>query len=74
MNSPDFRYPLAGKRIWVAGHRGMVGSALVQRLASEDCAVLTVPRRDLDLRDAGAVRAWVEDNRPDAVFLAAATV
>ena len=45
-------YSLAGKRVWVAGHRGMVGGALVRRLASEDCEVLTVPRQTLDLTDA----------------------
>lgn len=67
-------YELAGKRVWVAGHRGMVGSALVQRLQSEDCEVLTADRAALELRDAAAVARWVAEHRPDAVFLAAATV
>jgi GDP-L-fucose synthase len=67
-------YDLAGKRVWVAGHRGMVGGAIVRRLASEDCEVLTVGRQDLDLTDQRAVLGWMERERPDAVFLAAARV
>jgi GDP-L-fucose synthase len=67
-------YRLAGKRVFVAGHRGMVGSALVRRLASEDCEVVTVSRDQTDLRDQDGVRRWFAANRPDAVFLAAARV
>ena len=67
-------YSLAGKRIWVAGHRGMVGSAVVRRLAEEDCTVLTVGRDALELRDTGAVQRWLEANKPQAVILAAARV
>ena len=67
-------YTLAGKKVWVAGHRGMVGSALVRRLAREGCTVLTVERAELDLRDGPAVESWMRDARPDAVFVAAATV
>ncbi len=67
-------YALAGKRVFVAGHRGMVGSAIVRRLAAEDCVVLTAPRAELDLTDQPAVRAWFARERPDAVFLAAAKV
>ena len=67
-------FPLAGKRVWVAGHRGMVGSALVRRLEREACSVLTVPRKTLDLRRQGDVEAWLLENRPDAIFIAAATV
>lgn len=61
-------------RVWVAGHGGMVGSALVRRLRSEQCELLTVDRTHLDLRDAAAVRQWVADHRPDHVILAAAKV
>jgi GDP-L-fucose synthase len=68
------RFDLAGKRVWVAGHRGMVGSALVRRLEGEECRVLTVDRAALDLRDQTAVYRWMMDARPDAVFLAAARV
>ena len=67
-------FSLAGKRVWVAGHRGMVGSALVRRLADENCEVLTAGRDTLDLLDQAAVRAWTARERPDAVFLAAAKV
>jgi GDP-L-fucose synthase len=67
-------YPLKGKRIWVAGHRGMVGSAVVRRLATEDCEVLTVGRDELDLRRQAEVEAWMDQTRPDAVILAAAKV
>ncbi len=67
-------FPLANRRVWVAGHRGMVGSAIVRRLERENCEVLTVELDALDLRDQAATRAWVEDVRPDAIFLAAAKV
>jgi len=67
-------YPLAGKRVWVAGHRGMVGGALVRQLETENCSVLTVGRDALDLRDGRAVQAWMAANRPQAVILAAAKV
>ncbi|KQZ61788.1 GDP-fucose synthetase [Sphingopyxis sp. Root1497] len=67
-------FSLAGKRVWVAGHRGMVGSALVRRLADENCEVLTAGRDTLDLLDQAAVRAWTAREKPDAVFLAAAKV
>ena len=67
-------FDLVGKRVWVAGHRGMVGSAVVRRLASEQVEVLCAPRAELDLRDAAAVRAWLKANRPDVVVLAAAKV
>lgn len=67
-------FSLAGRRVYVAGHGGMVGSAIVRRLASEQCEVLTAPRANLDLLDQTAVRAWFDQERPDAVFLAAAKV
>ncbi|WP_027134855.1 GDP-L-fucose synthase [Geminicoccus roseus] len=71
---PDILFPLAGKRVWVAGHRGMVGSAIVRRLAAEDCEILTAGRDSVDLKDQAQTRAWMVANRPDAVFLAAAKV
>lgn len=67
-------YDLSGKRVWVAGHRGMVGSALVRRLARENCEILTVTRGQVDLKDQSAVRTWMAREKPDAVFLAAAKV
>jgi GDP-L-fucose synthase len=67
-------FELEGARVWVAGHRGMVGSAIVRRLDREGCEVLTVERADLDLIDQAATGRWVRANRPDVVFLAAAKV
>lgn len=72
MSKASFR--LENKKVFVAGHRGMVGSALVRRLASEGCQILTVPRSDVDLLDQGAVNGWMSANRPDVVFLAAGKV
>jgi GDP-L-fucose synthase len=62
------------RRIWVAGHRGMVGSAIMRRLAGEDAEILTVDRRDVDLREQAAVRQWVAWTKPDVIILAAAKV
>lgn len=67
-------FDLRGRTVFVAGHRGMVGSAIVRRLASEGCEVLTAGRDALDLIDQAATRAWFARERPDAVFLAAARV
>jgi GDP-L-fucose synthase len=68
------RFPLQGRRVFVAGHRGMVGGALLRRLASEQCELLTVTRSALDLRRQDAVERWFYAHRPEAVFVAAATV
>ena len=70
----DTPFSLSGKRVWVAGHRGMVGSALVRRLADEDCEVVTVGRSTVDLTRQAEVEAWMAEVKPDAVFLAAAKV
>lgn len=67
-------YPLAGKRVFVAGHRGMAGSAIQRRLQALDCEILAVPREQLDLRRQSDVETWFADHRPHAVFLAAGTV
>jgi GDP-L-fucose synthase len=67
-------FELKGKTVFVAGHRGMVGSALVRRLAREDVALLTLPRGEVDLRDQAAVNRWFSARRPQVVFLAAAKV
>ena len=67
-------FSLKGKKIWVAGHRGMAGSAIVRRLAAEDCEILAARRDELDLRRQDRVEKWMADRRPQAVFLAAATV
>ena len=70
----SYVFSLADKRVLVCGHRGMVGGALVRRLAKEPCTVLTAGRGELDFRDAGAVQKWFERIRPDVVLLAAAKV
>jgi GDP-L-fucose synthase len=67
-------FPLKGKRVWVAGHRGMVGAALVRRLAQEDCDVLTAGRDEVDLTRQAASERWIAEARPDAIILAAAKV
>lgn len=70
----DLAFSLAGKRVWVAGHRGMVGSALVRRLARENCTVLTVDRSAVDLTRQADTERWIAEAQPDAIFLAAARV
>lgn len=68
-------FDLSGKRVWVSGHRGMVGSALLRRLETEPVAdVLTAGRDALDLIDQAAVTAWVADAKPDVAIIAAAKV
>ena len=67
-------FEISGKRVWVAGHRGMVGSALVRRLERESCQLVTATRSELDLSRQADVEAWVAANKPDVVFLAAAKV
>ena len=67
-------YSLAGKRVWISGHGGMVGSALMRRLQSEDCKILKATSKKLDLRRQAEVEAWMEAEKPETVFLAAATV
>jgi GDP-L-fucose synthase len=68
------RYELRNKRVWVAGHRGLVGSALVRRLEQENCEIVTAPRATYDLRDGAQVDQFMAEVRPQAVFLAAARV
>lgn len=65
---------LKGRRIWVTGHSGMVGSALCRRLQQEDCELLVARHAELDLRRQTDVEKWVADRRPELVFVAAATV
>ncbi|HMH99920.1 MAG TPA: GDP-L-fucose synthase [Bradyrhizobium sp.] len=67
-------FELKGKTVFVAGHGGMVGAALMRRLAQEDVELLTVKRSEVDLRDQAAVNSWFVGKRPQAVFLAAAKV
>lgn len=67
-------YDLAGKTVWVAGHRGMVGGAVVRRLAGENCTVITAGRDTVDLKRQSEVEAFLRDTRPDAIVMAAAKV
>ena len=67
-------YELAGKRVYVAGHNGMVGRAVVKALAAENCTVLTAERQDADLLRQSEVEAWMSHNKPDAVVVCAARV
>jgi GDP-L-fucose synthase len=67
-------FELEGRKVWIAGHRGMVGSALTRRLAGAGGTLLTAGRDELDLRDQRAVDGWLAQAKPDAIFLAAATV
>jgi GDP-L-fucose synthase len=67
-------FDLEGKSVWVAGHNGMVGSAIVRKLRETDIRVLTVDRSELDLTDATSVGMWVADKKPDCIVLAAAKV
>jgi GDP-L-fucose synthase len=67
-------FSLAGKRVWVAGHRGMVGSAIARRLQSEGCELLTTDRREIDLTRQAETEKWMEKTRPQAIFVAAARV
>src|SRR6516162_4513879 len=71
-NTPLF--DLAGKRVYVAGHNGMVGAALARRLSSESCTILTVDRAALDLTRQEQTEQWISTAKPDAVILAAAKV
>jgi len=65
---------LAGRRVWVPGHRGMVGSAIVRRLRQEGCELLTSERDAVDLRRQAETEAWMAENRPEFIFLAAGKV
>ena len=71
-NRPFFE--LRGKRVWVAGHNGMAGSAIIDRLADEDCEIVIAPRDKVDLRNQERVFHWMNRVKPQAVFMAAAKV
>ena len=72
--APAKLFELAGKRVFVAGHRGMVGSAIIRRLAHSSCAVLTVNRDQVDLLKQDAVERLLTHLRPQVVIVAAAKV
>jgi GDP-L-fucose synthase len=68
------KYDLTGKRVWVAGHLGMAGSAIARRLASENCEIVAATHGELDLLDQSATNEWMSKTKIDAIFLAAAKV
>lgn len=72
--TPPLLFDLKGKRVFVAGHNGMAGSAILRRLQSEDCEILTADRGALDLTRQGDTEDWLAEHKPDAIFLAAARV
>jgi GDP-L-fucose synthase len=61
-------FPLQGKRVFVAGHKGLAGSAIVRRLAAEQCEILIVEHQSLDLTDQDATESWLFDNKPEVNF------
>ena len=69
-----FDWPVSGKKIWVAGHRGMVGSAMVRRLQTEDCEIITATRAEVDLLDKAATADFCKQHAPDSVLMCAAMV
>ena len=73
-NSNALPYRLAGKKVFVAGHRGMVGSALTRRLERENCEIVTVDRARIDLRRQAETEDWFAENRPHLVLMSAARV
>ena len=74
MSGSPVIFDLRGKRVFVAGHAGMVGSAIVRRLEREDCDIVFAARRDLDLRQSDEVDRFMAQAKPDAVFVAAGKV
>ena len=74
MAAPSLLFDLANRRVAVCGHNGMVGSAIVRRLASEQCEIITAGREVVDLRRQEPTEAWIRRTKPDALFLAAARV
>lgn len=71
---PPLLFDLKGKRVYVAGHKGMVGSAIMRRLANEDCEILAADRQALDLTNQNVTEDWLARTRPDAIFLTAGLV
>ena len=72
--NPKFNYKLKGKKIFVAGHQGMLGSAICRRLEKEDVEVLTITHSALDLTRQLDVENWIKLNKPDSIIIAAAKV
>ena len=74
MNAAPVEFELRGRRVFVAGHKGMVGSAIVRRLKAEDCDILLADRSECDLRRPDEVERYLARTTPEAIFLAAGKV
>jgi GDP-L-fucose synthase len=74
MSAAPVIFDLKGKRVFIAGHAGMAGSAIARRLQGENCEIVTAPRRELDLRNSEQVERFMAKTKPDAVFVAAGKV
>src|SRR5262249_3284603 len=72
--TPPLLFDLRGKRVYVAGHTGLAGSAIMRRLKSESCEILTADHKTLDLASQDQTEKWLTQVRPDVIFLAAARV
>ena len=72
--APPLLFDLRGKRVYVAGHTGLAGSAIARRLDTEGCRILTVPHSEIDLTNQQQTERWIGETRPHAIFLAAARV
>ena len=67
-------FQMENTKVWIAGHRGLVGSAIAKRLSRENCTIVTIDRDELDLRDQVGVKKWLEKEKPSIIILAAAKV
>ena len=67
-------FDISNKKIWVAGHNGMVGSAIVRRLEKENCKILKVEKKELNLLDQKSTEEWIRKNKPAIIIIAAAKV
>ena len=67
-------FQIENRKVWIAGHRGLVGGAIAKRLSRENCSIVTIDRNELDLRDQIGVKKWLEKEKPSIIIIAAAKV
>ena len=67
-------FQMENTKVWIAGHRGLVGGAIAKRLSRENCSIVTIDRNELDLRDQIGVKKWLEKEKPSIIIIAAAKV
>ena len=70
----DPPFQMENTKVWIAGHRGLVGGAIAKRLSRENCSIVTIDRNKLDLRDQIGVKKWLEKEKPSVIIIAAAKV